>query len=114
MGYLRLWRRMTVVPGLRMNLSKSGVSWSLGPRGAHFTVGPHGTRRTVGIPGTGVYYTSYSGHHAHRATRQRAATPRAVKQSAPQVAAAPVRVHREPMLPTTKIALGVALVVIGL
>jgi hypothetical protein len=114
MGYLRLWRRMTIVPGLRMNLSKSGVSWSLGPRGAHFTVGPHGTRRTVGIPGTGVYYTSYSGHHAHRATRQRAATPRAVQQSAPQVAAPPVPVHREPMLPTTKIALGIVLVVIGL
>lgn len=114
MGYLRLWRRMTIVPGLRMNLSKSGVSWSLGPRGAHFTVGPHGTRRTVGIPGTGVYYTSYSGHHAHHATRRRAAPSRAIRPAAPQIPASPVQVHREPMLPTTKIAVGVALVVIGM
>jgi hypothetical protein len=110
MGYLRLWRRKTIVPGLRMNLSKSGLSWSLGPRGAHFTIGPHGTRRTIGIPGTGVFYTSYSGYHAHRATRQRAAPGRLTEQSAPQT---PAMVHREPMLPTTKIAFGVFLVVIG-
>ncbi len=76
MGCLRLWRRKQVVPGLRMNLSKSGLSWSLGPRGAHFTVGPHGARTTVGIPGTGVFYTTYSGHHAQRATQRQSATPR--------------------------------------
>jgi len=78
MGYLRLWRRKTIAPGVRLNLSKSGLSWSLGPRGAHFTVGPRGTRRTVGIPGTGVYYTSYSGYQAHRAASGRAAPVRAV------------------------------------
>ena len=112
MGYLRLWRRKTIVPGLRMNLSKSGISWSLGPRGAHFTIGPRGTRRTVGIPGTGVYYTSYSGYHAHRATQRGTASPRA-RQSGSQTPAPPALVHREPMLPTTKIAFGVVLVVIG-
>jgi len=113
MGYLRLWRRKTIVPGLRLNLSKSGISWSLGPRGAHFTIGPHGTRRTVGIPGTGVYYTSYSGYHAHRAT-QRGVTPPRGRQSAPQTPPPPSLVHREPMLPTTKIVFGVILALIGL
>jgi hypothetical protein len=113
MGYLRLWRRKTIAPGVRLNLSKSGLSWSLGPRGAHFTVGPHGTRRTVGIPGTGVYYTSYSGYQAHRAASGRAAPVRAVRQLSPQAGTAPVLVHRDPMLPTTKIVLGVILTLIG-
>ncbi len=113
MGYLRLWLRKTIVPGVRLNLSKSGVSWSLGPRGAHFTVGPHGTRRTVGIPGTGVYYTSYSGYHAHRAASRRATPSRAVGEAS-RATAPPVLVHRDPMLPTTKVVLGGALVVIGL
>ena len=113
MGYLRLWRRKTIVPGLRMNLSKSGLSWSLGPRGAHFTVGPHGTRRTIGIPGTGVFYTSYSGYHAHRATRQRSVPSSAAQQAGTQAAGPPVLVHTDPMLPTTKIILGIVLALIG-
>jgi Flp pilus assembly protein TadD len=113
MGYLRLWRRKTIAPGVRLNLSKSGLSWSLGPRGAHFTVGPHGTRRTVGIPGTGVHYTSYSGYQAHRAAGDRAAPVRAVRQSSAQAGTSPVLVHRDPMLPTTKIVLGVILSLIG-
>ena len=46
-----------------MNLSKSGPSLSVGMRGAHVTVGRRGVTRTVGLPGTGVYYTSRSGHH---------------------------------------------------
>ena len=53
-----------MLPGLRVNVSKSGPSLSLGVRGAHVTVGRRGVTRTVGIPGTGVFYTSRSGHHS--------------------------------------------------
>jgi hypothetical protein len=60
----RLFRRKTVLPGLRVNLSKSGPSLSVGVRGAHVTFGRRGVTRTVGIPGTGVFYTSRSGHHS--------------------------------------------------
>lgn len=56
MGY-RLWRRVQIIPGVRMNLSKSGASLSFGVRGAHYTVGPRGRRVTLGLPGTGLYYT---------------------------------------------------------
>ncbi len=35
----------------------------MGLRGAHVTVGRRGVTRTVGIPGSGIYYTSRSGHH---------------------------------------------------
>jgi hypothetical protein len=55
MGF-RFFRRIKIAPGLRMNLSRSGVSASVGRRGAWFTIGPRGTRETVGIPGTGLSY----------------------------------------------------------
>jgi hypothetical protein len=48
---------MKLMPGVRLNFSKSGVSVSVGPRGAKVTAGPRGTRATVGIPGTGMSYT---------------------------------------------------------
>jgi Protein of unknown function (DUF4236) len=63
MGYFRFYRRMSIFPGLSLNVSKSGPSLTFGMRGAHMTVGPRGVRKTVGIPGTGFYYTSQSGRH---------------------------------------------------
>jgi hypothetical protein len=57
MGFLRFRRSFRIGPGLRINLSKSGVSESIGRRGAWFTIGPRGTRSTVGLPGTGLSYT---------------------------------------------------------
>jgi hypothetical protein len=57
MGFLRFRRSIRIGPGLRVNLSKSGVSTSVGRRGAWFTLGPRGTRSTVGLPGTGLSYT---------------------------------------------------------
>lgn len=53
----RFWKRITLFPGLTLNLSKSGISISAGPRGAKFTMGPKGKRLTAGIPGTGLFWT---------------------------------------------------------
>jgi hypothetical protein len=61
---LRFFRRVRLAPGVTMNLSRSGPSFSFGVRGAHLTVGRRGVRRTVGIPGTGIFYTSRSGRHS--------------------------------------------------
>ena len=54
MGYLRFGRRFRIGPGLTMNLSKSGVSWTvrLGPVSWNF--GKRGTRRTIDLPGRGL------------------------------------------------------------
>jgi len=57
----RFWRRVKILPGVTLNLSKTGGSLSLGPRGAKLTLGPHGKRTTVGIPGTGLFYTKTYG-----------------------------------------------------
>jgi hypothetical protein len=40
-----------LIPGLRLNLSKSGASLSIGHRGFWYTVGPKGRRATIGLPG---------------------------------------------------------------
>lgn len=61
MGF-RFSRRFKILPGLRLNLSRSGVSTSVGTRGAWLTFGKSGTRATVGLPGTGVSYTTNSPH----------------------------------------------------
>jgi hypothetical protein len=56
MGF-RFRRSIKLLPGIRLNVSKSGVSTSIGGRGAHINIGPRGTRGTVGIPGTGISYS---------------------------------------------------------
>jgi len=56
-------RSMQLLPCIRLNLSKSGVSTSIGVRGAHVTLGHDQLRETVGIPGTDVSYTSAQTHH---------------------------------------------------
>jgi len=58
---LRFQKRISILPGVRVNLSKSGVSGSLGPRGADVNIGRHGVTTSAGIPGTGVSYRSKLG-----------------------------------------------------
>jgi Protein of unknown function (DUF4236) len=56
MGYFRFRKTFSVLPGVKINLSKTGVSTSLGGKGATLNVG-HGKRNvTLGIPGTGLSY----------------------------------------------------------
>jgi hypothetical protein len=54
---LRFSRRLSIAPGLRVNLSTHGASLSVGHCGAWYTVGPRGQRVTVGAPGTGIFWT---------------------------------------------------------
>jgi len=51
---LRFRKTITLAPGIRMNLSGSGASFSFGGRGASVTVGNRGTYLNTGIPGTGI------------------------------------------------------------
>lgn len=48
-------RRIKVIPGVYLNLSKRGVSTTLGVRGASLTFRNDGTYANIGIPGTGIY-----------------------------------------------------------
>jgi tetratricopeptide (TPR) repeat protein len=65
------------MPGVTVNLSKSGASMSFGVRGAHYTVGSRGRRVTVGVPGTGLYYTQIERRGREHRTRPGASTSQA-------------------------------------
>lgn len=53
---LRFQRSVRIAPGLRLNLSKSGVSASLGRPGATLNIGRRGVEGSAGLPGTGLSY----------------------------------------------------------
>lgn len=52
---IRFRKSIKLAPGVRMNFSGSGISWTLGPRGASIGVGKRGAYLNTGIPGTGIY-----------------------------------------------------------
>ncbi len=54
--YFRFRKTFTIFPGVRINLSKTGVSGSVGGNGATLNVGKQGEQVTLGIPGTGLSY----------------------------------------------------------
>jgi len=56
---LRIRKRTTILPGLWLNFSKSGVSLSAGGKGLTANIGKKGIRTTMGALGTGVSYSSY-------------------------------------------------------
>lgn len=51
---MRFRKSIKLAPGIRMNLSGSGVGWTLGPRGASVGIGSRGAAFNAGIPGTGL------------------------------------------------------------
>jgi hypothetical protein len=58
MGW-RFRRSIGILPGLRMNVGKSGLSLSAGIRGLRYTVSERGSRTTVGVPGSGLSYSTF-------------------------------------------------------
>ena len=54
---LRLRKSFKILPGIRVNLSKSGRSVSVGRPGATVNLSKRGTRTTVGVPGAGISYS---------------------------------------------------------
>jgi Protein of unknown function (DUF4236) len=62
MGF-RFRRSIKILPGIRLNFGKRGISTSIGVRGAHVTIGKSGTRTTVGLPGSGISYTHLDKPH---------------------------------------------------
>lgn len=59
MGF-RFRKSIKIMPGIRVNLSKSGVSTSIGRPGLTVNLKKGKTATTVGIPGTGLSYKSSS------------------------------------------------------
>jgi hypothetical protein len=58
---LRFYRRIRILPGVRLNLGLHGAGLSVGPRGLHVGINRRGSYASAGIPGTGLYAV----HHVH-------------------------------------------------
>jgi hypothetical protein len=54
----RFQKRIKLLPGVTLNLSRKGASTSFGATGARVTVGHGQVRTTLGVPGTGISQTS--------------------------------------------------------
>ena len=55
---LRFRKSITIFPGVKLNISKSGLSVSVGKKGVHASAGTSGRKSvSVGVPGTGLSYT---------------------------------------------------------
>jgi hypothetical protein len=52
----RFQRRIKILPGLRLNVSKTGISWTISTRGASVTARDGKLTGNVGVPGTGLSY----------------------------------------------------------
>ena len=61
---LRYRRRINILPGVHLNVSRSGISTTLGVRGASMTFGKRGRYLNTGIPGTGISWRSRVGSSA--------------------------------------------------
>lgn len=53
---LNFRKRVSILPGLTLNVGKRGTSVTVGKRGASVNFSKHGTYANVGIPGTGISY----------------------------------------------------------
>jgi len=55
MASWRYRKRVRLMPGVTLNISKSGISTTVGPRGANVNLGKSGAFLNTGIPGTGIF-----------------------------------------------------------
>jgi hypothetical protein len=58
----RFQKRISILPSVRINLGKRGVSTSVGPKGADINIGRHGVTTNAGLPGTGLSHRQTLGH----------------------------------------------------
>jgi hypothetical protein len=56
---IRFRRTFKLFPGVKINVSKGGISVTVGPRGAKLNFSRRGVKQTIGIPGSGLSESSY-------------------------------------------------------
>lgn len=71
---LRLRKSIKILPGVKLNLSKTGASVSLGGKGLSYNIGKKGNKATVGLPGSGISYSTYSPNGSPKAKSSKLAS----------------------------------------
>ncbi|MEG3132382.1 DUF4236 domain-containing protein [Rouxiella sp. T17] len=65
MGF-RFRRSIKILPGVKINISKTGVSTSIGRPGATVNLSSRGVKTTLGIPGSGLSWSTMSKHSSKK------------------------------------------------
>ncbi len=94
---LRFRQSFQLFPGVRLNLSRSGLSASFGVPGATVNVGSKGIRSTVGFPGSGLSYT-----HHHQPRRVAAADTPLELDERPYLEPEPAPTYYQPFAPAMR------------
>lgn len=68
---LRYRKSVKVLPGVKLNISKSGISTSVGKPGSTVNFSSRGTKATVGIPGSGLSYSTMVGKRKNGSGQRR-------------------------------------------
>ncbi len=53
---IRFRKSIKILPGVRLNISGSGTSWTLGPRGLSVNISKRGTYLNASLRGTGISF----------------------------------------------------------
>src|SRR5690349_24515101 len=56
---IRFQRQFTLFPGVRVNVSKTGMSITIGGKGFHLNLSKRGVMQTTNLPGKGLSHRSY-------------------------------------------------------
>jgi Protein of unknown function (DUF4236) len=56
---VRFRRTFSLFPGVKVNVSKGGMSITVGQKGFHLNFSKRGVRQTTSLPGSGISHTSY-------------------------------------------------------
>ncbi|MGK3121515.1 DUF4236 domain-containing protein [Pseudomonas corrugata] len=59
---IRIRKSFKIAPGIRLNVSKSGLSTSIGGKGTTVNLSKRGTKVTSSLPGTGLSTTQVFGN----------------------------------------------------
>lgn len=104
---LNFRKSIQLIPGVKLNLSKSGASISAGVPGFRKSINTQGqVTTTASIPGTGLYYTDKKkafgkdAKTAKKAAEKQAAEKKTTKKSTPT--AEKRRQRKKPLLPPRK------------
>jgi hypothetical protein len=56
---VRIRKSFNLFPGVKVNMSKGGMSITVGRKGFHLNFSKRGVRQTLGLPGSGISESSY-------------------------------------------------------
>jgi tetratricopeptide (TPR) repeat protein len=84
MGF-RYSKSIKIVPGVRLNLSKSGLSTSIGRRGATVNIGHGRVKSTIAIPRTGLSYSTSTSSRSVRAKNAAAVRQQTTRAAQPKI-----------------------------